>query len=185
MTYDFFAAKEDKIAILDFIFNETDLSVFDLSSPYGQAISQYTSVDEIANKFDLVNDWTTLFQLWSPRHKGEVLFRKVDLNPRYCDGYTFRYATQGWGVIQLYFGGAKGNQLNRSHIGHFNEKGAAKWEDSTHFNGPVAAWDWKEIKKTSDSLRRHIDRNLVERKIGTLGVLKGAHILSEEGIQLV
>ena len=36
MTYDFFANKADKINILDFIFKNTDLKVFDLASPFGQ-----------------------------------------------------------------------------------------------------------------------------------------------------
>lgn len=34
MTYDFFANKTDKLEILDFIFSDTDLKIYDLSSPY-------------------------------------------------------------------------------------------------------------------------------------------------------
>jgi hypothetical protein len=101
MTYSFFADRADKIAILEFIFNETDLSVFDLGSAYGEHICQYKTIGEITSRFDLVNGakCANAFQLWSPRHKGDVLFRKVELNPRYCGGHTFRYATDGWGLI--------------------------------------------------------------------------------------
>jgi hypothetical protein len=50
MTYDFFANKEDKIDVLEFIFKETDLRVYDLSSHYGQEICEYKTVEEILAK---------------------------------------------------------------------------------------------------------------------------------------
>ena len=130
MNYNFFADKVDKLKILDFIFNEMDLRVYDLGSAYGQEICQYKTADEIASKFDLDNGgkFAITFQLWTPRHRGEPLFRKIELDPKHCNGNTFRYAAEGFGLIQLYFGGLKDNELNQSHIGHFNEKGAKKWK---------------------------------------------------------
>ena len=124
--------------------------VFDLSSPYGQNISQYKSSKEVTAKFDLVNGdkFAVTFQLWTPRHKGKPVFRKVDLDPKRCNGHTFRYSIEGWGMIQLYFGGVKNNILSQSHIGHFTEKGAAKWEGTNKFNGSINDWDWKEMQAT-------------------------------------
>jgi hypothetical protein len=53
MTYDFFADERDKIEILNFIFRETDLQVFDLSSRFDENINEYKSTEEIVSKFDL------------------------------------------------------------------------------------------------------------------------------------
>jgi hypothetical protein len=53
-----------------------------------------------------------------------------------------------------------------------------------HFNGPVAGWDWKEIKKSSGKLQYYIAGKLVVRKIGAIGILHGADILSREGVVL-
>lgn len=186
MTYDFFADKADKMGILDFIFNDTDLHVYDSDSPYGQEICQYKTVDEIASKFDLDNGdkFAVTFQLWTPRHNGKPLFRKVTLDPKHCGGHTFRYSTDGWGLIQLYFGGLKNNELNRSHIGHFNERGASKIESSTAFNGQVNAWNWTEIQATSRKLKYQIHNKLATRKIGSFGILSGADKLEKQGIKL-
>jgi hypothetical protein len=186
MTYDFFADKADKLEILDFIFKDTDLHVYDLGSPYGQEICQYKTVDEIFSKFDLDNGdkFATTFQLWTPRHKGKPLFRKIDLDPKHCNGHTFRYSTDGWGLIQLYFGGLKNNELNQSHIGHFNEKGALKWEETNKVNGLVSLWDWTEIQATSRKLKYQIHNKLATRKIGSFGVLSGADKLETQGIKL-
>lgn len=187
MTYDFFADKTDKLTVLDFIFNETDLQVFDLSSPYGQNINQYKSSKEITAKFDLLNGdkFAVTFQLWTPRHKGKAVFKKIDLDPRRCNGHTFRYSTEGWGMIQLYFGGLKNGNLHLSHIGHFNEKGAAKWEGINTFNGSVSAWNWKEIQVTSRKLKSHIHNKLTVNKIGSVGVLPGANAMQSEGVNFV
>lgn len=186
MNYNFFADKQDKLEILDFIFKDTDLHVYDLGSPYGQEICQYKTVDEISSKFDLDNGdkFAVTFQLWTPRHKGKLLFRKIDLDPKHCNGHTFRYSTDGWGLIQLYFGGLKNNELNQSHIGHFNEKGALKWADTNNVNGLVSSWDWKEIQATSRKLKHQIHNKLATRKIGSLGVLSGADKLETKGIKL-
>ncbi len=185
MTYDFFADKADKLEILDFIFKDTDLHVYDLGSPYGQEICQYKTIDEISSQFDLeIDEFGTTFQLWTPRHKGKPIFRKVDLDPKRCNGHTFRYSTEGWGLIQLYFGGLKNNVLKHSHIGHFNEKGALKWEDTNNVNGLVSSWDWTEIQATSRKLKYQIHNKFATRKIGSFGVLSGADKLEKQGIKL-
>ncbi len=186
MTYNFFADKVDKLNILEFILNETDLHIYDLGSPFGQEICEYKTVEEISLKFDLDNGdkLANTFQLWTPRHKGNPIFRKVDLDPKYCNGHTFRYSTEGWGLIQLYFGGLKNNVLNQSHIGHFNEKGALKWGGTNKDNGLVGSWDWSEIQTTSRKLKHQIHNKLAIRKTGSLGILSGADKLEKIGIEL-
>jgi hypothetical protein len=186
MTYDFFADKTDKIEILEFIFRETDLRVFDHASPFEQEIIEYENVDQISSKFDLVNGdkFAVTFHLWTLRHKGEILFRRVELDPKRCNGHTFRYSTDGWGVIQLYFGGLKNNELNQSHIGHFNEKGALERESSNKFNGKVSNWDWTEIQKSSRRIKSYIHSKLSVRKIGSMEVLTGADRLEQQGVLL-
>lgn len=186
MKYDFYADQTDKLTVLDFIFNETDLQVFDLSSPYGQNISQYKNSKEVTAKFDLINGNKSpvTFQLWTLRHKGGPVFRKIDLDPNRCNGHTFRYSTDGWGMIQLYFGGLNNNILSLSHIGHFSEKDAAKWEGTNKFNGNIKDWDWKEVQATSKKLKQYIHNYLTGEKLGSTDVLLGASKLHEQGIEL-
>jgi hypothetical protein len=183
MTYNFYADKTDKLQILEYILSQTDLQIYDLSSSYGHEICNYKSVEDISSKFDLVNGgkFAVTFQLWTPRHKGRPIFRKIELDPKKCNGHTFRYSTDGWGLIQLYFGGLTNNELNQSHIGHFNESGALKNEGSTKFNGKVNSWDWTEIQVTSRKLKYQIHNKLATRKIGSFGVLPGAAKLEKAG----
>ena len=91
MNYQYFADKPDKIDILNYIFSETDLQVFELGSPFGKEIQQFRSVEEIILCFDLHLEGTgALFMLWSPRHGRRPTFKRIELNPKHCNGFTFR-----------------------------------------------------------------------------------------------
>lgn len=194
MTYDFFADSSDKIEILNFIFNETDLQIFDLASVYEQEIARYRIIDDITSKFDLRKGGSPkiTFQLWSPRFKAAPNFRKVILDPKFCNGHTYRFATEGWGLIQLYFGGVieinyggeLQTRLHKSHLGHFNHQGALAREDFNLEYGKVDQWDWMEIKKTSSQLKNYLHNKLAVKKKGTFGILKGAETLERSGVIL-
>lgn len=187
MNYNFYANEDDKEQILQFIFKETDLRVFDSYSSYEREISEYKTLDEILSKFDLINggEFAVAFQLWTPRHKGNIMFRRIELDPKKCNGYTFRYSTDGWGLIRLYFGGMKDNQLHKSQIGHFDEKGALGKENFSELNGKVSDWDWKEVNSSSRKLRYQIQNRLSLKKVGSSGVMAGAAKLEQQGIKLV
>lgn len=186
MNYNFFADEIDKIQILEYIFSETDLEIYDCYSIYDQEVCKYNNPQEIIQKFDLVNGdkFALTFNLWSPRHEGKLIFRRIELDAKRSK-HSFRYALNGWGLIQLYFGGVKNNELSYSHIGHFSEKGAVGRNLSGSVNGNVNTWNWKEIETTSRCLKYQIHNKLAIRKIGSFGVLKGADRLEKEGIKLI
>jgi hypothetical protein len=183
MTCDFFADKDDKIEILNFIFKETDLEVFDSDSQFEEKINQYRTTSDITSKFDLENGgkFAITFQLYASRFKGDLIFRKVDLDPKRCNGHTYRYATNGWGLIQLDFGGIKNGELNRSHIGHQSAKRASAWEKNFSEMGFVNKWNWEEVEQVGRKLKYQINNKMAKRKIGSIGVLAGASKLEGQG----
>jgi hypothetical protein len=185
MNYDFYADVSDCLKVLRFIFEGTDLRVYDLASPCGLKIAEYRSLDDIFIRFHPVDENlnSMLFQLWSPRHDGRPIFRRVSLDPQRCAGFTFRYSTEGWGLIQLYFGGIRKKGLSPSHMGHFNEKGALKRQGYSDDLGRVNEWNWSEIQKSSRKLKYQIHNKMAVRKIGSWGVLPGAQKLLDKGIE--
>ena len=83
----------------------------------------------------------------------------------------------------MYFGGIHDRELNYSHIGHFNEKGALSREANGAKIGKtkVDGWNWKEIRKCSRSLKYRIHQKMAVDKVGSMGVLSGAERLMKEG----
>lgn len=173
MNYNFYASKVDKLALLDYLFTETDLRLYDLYSAFGEEVCEYGNAKEVVQKFDLDTggSFATTFQLWSPRFGAMPEFIRIDLNPLKCEGYTFRFRTSGWGLIQLYFGGQQNGVLANSHIGHFNEKGAlVKEAAGVSATSRVAQWNWMEITATSRKLKRLIHLKWSANKLESEGV---------------
>jgi hypothetical protein len=188
MKYEFFAAASDKLELLDFIFKNTDLHIYDGNSQLGQEICEYTTVKEISSKFDLEHKNFLNFQLvgkfilWSPRFKVKPIFFKHELDPKHCEGHTFRNAIGGWGLIQLDFGAIRphNNCLEISRIAH----DTGKSELSKRAYSSQGTWDWKEIHATSSKLKKHIENKMVIKKIGGYPALLGALELKKKGIKV-
>lgn len=175
MNYDFFADGNDVVSILDFIFSETDLLLYQLDSGYGQDIKYFQKTEEVLKIYNFPKSLnSTHFQLWTPKFMGDLVIRKVELDPKYCKGHTFRYSTEGWGLIQLYFGGLRGDKLEKSHLGHQSEKRATAWEETYKNLGPASKWDWKEVESTARKIKNQIHSKMAVRKINSYGILKGA-----------
>jgi hypothetical protein len=175
MNYDFYADENDIITILDFIFCETDLILYELASNYGQEINYYSNTEDVLKKYKFSSsvEPSSYFQLWTPRFNGDLVIRKIELNPKYCKGHTFRYSAEGWGLIQIYFGCKKNNKLKPSHLGHQSEKRALIWEDTINNLGAVSKWNWKEVESTAKKLKYHIHK-LAIKKVNGYDILQDA-----------
>lgn len=186
MNYDFFASRSDKLRLLEFIFDETDIRLFDFYSRYETPIVEYSSANQIDEVFDLENggQFSVLFQLWSPRFGREILFERLPLDPDRCEGKTYRFASRGLGLIQLYFGGVAKEVLNYSHIGHISEKRAIASDELLTINDRSDQWNWKEIQKSSRQLKYWIHKKMSVNKIGSLGVMPGADALDRQGVKM-
>ncbi len=178
MQTEFYATIEDKKLILDFIFNETNYQVYDHYSSVGQELKQYFSTEQILKNFDLNNggQYATCFGLWNPLDGTKNIIRKINLNPEVCDGYTFRFSSDGWGVQRLYLGGIQNEYLNPSMFIGFNEKGAIYKDLSLPENERSAqTLDWTLIRSDQRKLKNYIEKKIAATtKIGKIIILMNA-----------
>ena len=182
MQTDFYGTIDDKKLILDFIFSETKYQVFDHYSEFGKELKRYFTTDEIFEKFDLENggEYSVCFGLWNPLDGTKNIIRKVNLNPEKCNGHTFRFSSNGWGMQRLYFGGIKNEYLNQSTFMGFNEKGAlAKDLFNPENEREANKLDWKLIRSDQRKLK-----NFIEKKIGTTNKIRGGTILINANRQI-
>lgn len=186
MDYFFYASKSDKINILKFLFKETEVRVYDFFSEYEKKICEYKSISKIVNKFDLENGnrFAVSFHLWASHHKGFVFKKKVILNPRLNNGFTYRYVSDGWGLIKLFFGGIEKDHLNVSTLGHLSKADALLWESTNTFTGRVSQWNWQQIRSTMSHIKKKIHNEMAVKRVGKIDILAGAAALEKNGIQL-
>jgi hypothetical protein len=176
---DFYAMPEDCGDVLRFVFEQPGWVLFELASEPDRPVRRFHSVDALSRSLTLC-ERALHFQLYAPVMLGKVHERRIDLNPGAVPGATHRFATEGWGLIQLYFGAKTDRGLTASHTNHNSETRANAWSSTTGIHDDPAAWDWAAVARMSGRLCRYIRKRAVA-KSWSRPVLPGANAAVLEG----
>ena len=174
---DFYAAAEDQRDLVRFLFTETDVVIYELSSQFDCEVREFRTLPELEASFSLGNYRAAYLQLWSPAVMARPVFRRIELTS--APGHSFRYAVEGAGLIQLYLDGVRDGVLHHTHYGHWNEAGAR--QRSIHSADDC---DWGALKKLSGRVQRHIRGKLSVAKLHARPVLHNAFTALQQGVGL-
>ncbi|MEV4539311.1 hypothetical protein AB0J82_36615 [Asanoa sp. NPDC049518] len=170
---DFYAVDDDWSAVLDTVFDSGLFRVLQADSRPGHELREFHNVDET------VGAGERRLMLFVTGAGPEPTARRIDFAAD-ASNAGFRYTCEGWGLIQLYYGGFfREQELRWSHTNHNTEKRAAAWAPTTPRIGDPAAWDWKAVTSASSKLNRAIGRLAVD-KVNSHPVLPAAARLIEE-----
>jgi hypothetical protein len=180
---DFYAAGSDFKLVLDFVLTESGCRIFESYSPYGEQLREFCSYSEIESRYSIGQcrgSASSVNLQLLPIGAGEVIIERNNLEPQHCNGFTYRFCSSGWGLIQLYLGGISPNGLVHSHTNHNSEKRAFAWETTYRDKlGPVSAWSWPAIEKTSRRINSFI-RKVSVAKHGSRPILPQASVALAE-----
>ncbi|GAA0908895.1 hypothetical protein [Virgisporangium aurantiacum] len=113
----------------------------------------------------------------------EPIRRRIDFLPGVSERGTFRYTCEGWGLIQLQYGGRYRDELRWSHTNHNSEKRARAWAASIPRLGDPAEWNWPAVTSASAKLNRKV-RGMAVSKISSHSVLPHvAQFIADNGLQ--
>jgi hypothetical protein len=173
MNYKFFAYQQDFEEISRYLLEELRLSIFQSYSDPEQPLKEFRSVEELINEIN-TQGYPLQLVLWKKAFGFDYKINRIELNPKYCNGKTFRYRIDGWGLILLQVNGPKGNSLEASSISHNSEKRATAWESTNTGLGKVKEVSWKEINSTSSKLKYYIGNKLAKTRTNSLDTLPNA-----------
>jgi hypothetical protein len=169
---DFYALRDDALAVLDFVFAETGCRAYELASLPGQHVRSFASTSDVASAFQLgVQD--AFFQLHSRAMGGAARVRRLVVRPERTGAPGWRESSEGWGLIQLYFGALRDGRITPSHTNHNSEKRALTWAAKVRDLGEPSEWNWDEVGRVSRSINRRIAQ-LARGKHGSRAVLPQA-----------
>jgi hypothetical protein len=183
---DFYAAGTDHRSVLDFLLTHGECDIYELASRFEKPLQQFRSLSDFEAHFAIA-DWrigssvTMHLQLYAHRSGGHFIARRVSLNPESCNGATFRYSAEGWGLIQLYLEAPRHGRLSSSHTNHNSAKRAEVWSDTIENLGSPSDWDWNRVSSFSGRLNRFI-RSLAVAKDRSRPILPHAAALQSEGV---
>ncbi|MEU8419687.1 hypothetical protein AB0C15_02270 [Micromonospora sp. NPDC048835] len=176
----FYAAGDDWTAVLEAIFDRGMFRVFESDSEPDRELREFRAAAEVPD---------------GPRGRSLALFvvgsgpepttRRIDFLPGVCADKTFRYCCEGWGLIQLHYGGPFGaQQLRWSRTNHNTEKRAAAWATTLPRLGDPVAWNWAAVTRASGTLNRVIRRMAVSA-VGSHPVLPhAARFIAQAGLHI-
>jgi hypothetical protein len=163
---DFYALGEDLHQIFQYLFAETDVVAYELSSQPERSPAQFHSLAEIERAYSLGSYRAGYLQLWSPSTCAQPIIRRIDIK---YPSPSFRYAVEGAGLIQFYLDGRKDGIVYHTHVGHWNEAGAR--QRSIH---PADDCDWRALASLSRKIQYHIRRKLAVASLYARPVLRQA-----------
>ena len=97
------------------------------------------------------------FSIYFPDAHGFVEKIRINLDPRRCKGYTFRYETHGWGLIQFQVDLQDAPNI-ACRVAVNSQKRANMWVDTYPELRSPDLWDWKVIEKHARRMIRTLRR---------------------------
>lgn len=168
---DFYALPADLAALFGFIFEQPGWQLWELTSSGEQPLRLFATMGELRASFPSVIEATAAhhFHLYAPEMGGSVTHRRIELRR----GATFRYASEGWGLIQLYTGALRDAHLSACHTNHNSERRALTWAVHSPTLAPPSAWNWSAVARISGRLNRFI-RGIAAGKRASRPILPAA-----------
>jgi len=176
---DFYAALEDHRGLLEWLVDEGTCRIYELGSEPEKDLRQFRESFDVLQEFD--KQPSVYLQLYVLGAGPAFEPRLVPLDPKHCHGKKFRYAAEGWGLVQLYLSIPREGALNSSHTNHNSEKRAKAWADTYRDMPSPNQWDFRRVSAFSSRLNREITRRSVG-KLGSRPVLPSAATLWEAGV---
>jgi hypothetical protein len=95
--------------------------------------------------------------IWYPDMLGQMEVTRLALNPAKCNGHTFRYRADGWGLISVQLRLA-GSAATPSRISANSQSRAEKWASVCPELGPPSRWAWSEVSRHTRRLSRALHK---------------------------
>jgi hypothetical protein len=97
------------------------------------------------------------YTIYYPDAKGYAFEKRITLNPKSCEGHTFRFTQEGWGLIQFQCD-FRNYPAVECRIAVNSSVRAGNWYDTYPEYQNPNLWDWDVIKKKAGRLLRLLRR---------------------------
>ncbi len=146
---------EDISQIINIIFSIGNVKVYEFYSEMEKDLMQFGNANELKSYVqEAVNNDNKLlnFALYYLESNGFYEIVKIDLDPKYCEGKTWRYRVDGWGLIHFQIDLRKSDSDIECRFTVNSQKRAKNWESTcTKLKSPDL-WDWKIVESKARKL---------------------------------
>ena len=155
------SVKKKKInELMELAFQIGEVRIFESYSEMEEEIVEIKNYQDYLNYFQKsINQKKKhiSFGLHYKEAEGFLRIRRINLNPKSCDGKTFRYNIEGWGIIHIQLDLRE--ERIECRIAVNTEKRAQKWESINPELKPSNLWNWKIVESKARKLIRELKKS--------------------------
>lgn len=152
--------REDLTELVKFVFEISAATVFQAYSAYGQGLRCFGTPAELLADIELQIAKGALFLLYAihyPDTKGHIEKAKITLNPKKCDGHTWRFSISGWGLIQFQADLRRVPNIE-CRIAVNSQVRSEAWASQIPTLKDPSLWDWKAVNKRAGQIIRRMKK---------------------------
>ena len=142
------------------VYSQGPVFVRQAYSEFGCTAREFADAKALLNDLNYKSGDGETFRMYTIYYleaKGHTYEQRIELDPRKCDGHTFRFRQEGWGLIQLQCDFRK-HPIVECCVAVNSKTRAETWSDThTELESPDA-WDWTVIERKAGKLVRLLRR---------------------------
>jgi hypothetical protein len=170
-----YATKIDLQVGVTFLTQDRGFAAFQLWSDFDSPLLRYQSVDQLFADYPIGRNACEI-AWWHPLLMPKARPKRVSVDPKLCDGKSFRYHSIDFAMIQLSTGIYRSKKLTPCEFGLVTQK---YYQDC----GGRAKINWRMLNAEFNSIRRHLETISVGKVDGCL-VMPDAYRLVNSGAAL-
>ena len=143
-----------------FVFDSDAPVVFHAYLAYGQPLCSFRTASEFISDVDaaIASEQKSLhYALHYRETKGYVAERKIALNSKSCEGHTWRYSVEGWGLIQLQADLRRTSGVE-CRVAVNTQKRAEAWASTYPDLRDPGLWDWRVVQQHAGRIIRKMKK---------------------------
>lgn len=163
-----FIDKNKLLELIEYVLSDSKNELYESYSEMGKEIIQINSISEFQNYLNnrIANKEIHFsFGIYNIKHKGKFFISKIKLNPKYCNGRTFRHRIDGWAIIFIHLDLRDGENNIECCVSVNSEKRAENWKSTSPEFGNPKLWEWKTVesftRKIINRLKKSTQNNVI------------------------
>ena len=129
-----------------------ELMKFVLSDSKNELYESYSEYKDYFAHSISENKKQLSFGIFHPESKGKFSITKLKLDPKYCNGKTYRNRIDGWGIIYIHLNLLNVENEIECRISVNSKKKAENWNITRPEMENPELWDWKIVESNTRKL---------------------------------
>ncbi|MBW8244317.1 hypothetical protein K1F50_16020 [Muricauda oceani] len=153
--------KNQLLELIEFILSDYKVELYESYSEKEKEIVRINTLSEFKNYLDygISNGKVHFgFGIYNPEHRGKFFVSKIPLNPKHCNGMTFRYRIDGWAIIFIQLDLKDGENHIECNISVNSKQRADNWKSANHEFGNPELWEWKTVESNARKIISRLKR---------------------------